>query len=147
MIHKLFENFLENTEEYTASEMHWKKIIDKIERSLQQEGEWKPWIPRQFANGTPIGSDGNPIFDGFSRKLNRAFRIIQHRAVDNDLEFVAWIKKYEAEFTDLPGSELVINLSLSVESSKLATELLSKWMSSKINLKEINSFIKKFPNK
>jgi hypothetical protein len=74
--------------------------------------------------------DGNPIFDGYSQALGRAFRIIQQPPESDGVEITAWIKTYdlEGETTLLPESELVLNLSLSDESAEVAQALLQSWM-------------------
>src|SRR5690348_682893 len=129
MATRLFESFLDDPEQYRDSEKYWELLVSSIANSLGQTGEWPRWIPRQYADGTPMEADGNPIFDGRSERLDRAFRIIQHRPIGDDVEIAAWLKTYEAEYTDLPRHELVINLSLSQESADLARVLLRKWMS------------------
>ena len=142
MVRKLFELFLDSVEQYRASERYWEDSVSAIAESLGQAGEWQPWIPRQFADSTPMESDGNPIFDGRSERLNRAFRIIQQRPESDDVEIAAWVKSYEAKYTDLPRNELVINLSLSEESGVLARALLRKWMLPGTTPDEIIDFIR-----
>ena len=112
--------------------------------SLWGRGEWQPWIPRHYADGTPFELDGNPIYDRCSQRPNRAFRIIQHRPIGNELEIVAWLKSYEEEYVDLPGDELVINLSLPLESAQLAQVLLRKWMTPTTTKEEMQSFIREY---
>lgn len=141
MIDLLFPNFLDSTEEYESCERYWEHLVHDIAQSIGQTGEWFRWIPRTYADGTPFELDGNPIFDGRSRKLDRAFRIIQHRAESNELEISAWLKSYEEEYEDLPRDELVINLTLSQESGRLAKALLHKWMTPKTTKDEMLSFI------
>lgn len=145
MIHPLFQNFLDSTEEYKACEIYWEQLVNDIAQSLGQPGEWPRWIPRTYADGTPLDSDGNPIFDGWSERLDRAFRIIQHPATSNEVEISAWLKSYEEEYTDLPRDELVINLSLSQESAQLAESLLHLWMVPTTTTDEMQSFILELP--
>ena len=142
MTRRLFPDFLDNAEQYQASERYWEQLVGEVAESLGQPGEWHRWIPRRYADGTPFELDGNPIFDGRSQRLNRAFRIIQHRPLGNDIELAAWVKTYEEEFTDLPREELVINLSLSEESTQLAKALLHKWMTPATTKDEMESFIR-----
>jgi hypothetical protein len=85
--------------------------------------------------------DGNPICDGRSRSINRAFRIIQHRPVSNDLEIAAWLEVNAGGYPEIPGSELVFNLSLSEESGRLARMLLSMWMMPETTVGEMQRFI------
>jgi hypothetical protein len=143
MVHRLFEDFLDNPDCYAFVEQYWKNLVHDAELSVGQDGEWQPWIPRHYADGTPFELDGNPIFDGRSKKLNRAFKILQHPSVGNGLEIVAWLKTYEKEYSDLPHEELVINLSLSQESARVAKELLIKWMAPDTTAHEMQLFIPK----
>jgi hypothetical protein len=127
----LFPDFLENAASYEAAVAFWDRLVSDIERSLGQADEWGRWIPVRYADGvTPIDEPGNPIFDGYSQALGRAFRIIQHPPVSEGVEIAAWTKTYgsEAEPTLLPDSELVLNLSLSDESARIAQTLLRTWM-------------------
>jgi hypothetical protein len=143
MVRKLYENFLDDRKQYKACEGFWEQLVQNIAESLGQTGEWQRWIPRQYADGTPFELDGNPIFDGRSQKLNRAFRIIQHCAAGNELEIAAWLNSYEEEYTDLPRHELVINMSLSQESAQLAEVLLRKWMTPTTTTDDMQAFITK----
>jgi len=129
MTHKMFEKFLEDVEQYAACERYWEQLGQEIAESLGQTSEWQQWIPRQSPNGTPYEKDGNPIYDARSERLDRAFRIIQYSPVSDEVEIAAWLKSYEEfEYRDVPGNELVINLSLSQESAQLAKALIYKWM-------------------
>ena len=141
MVKKLFDDFLESEEQYKACERYWEQLVQDTATSLGQVGEWQRWIFHGYADGTPLEQDGNPIFDGWSKELGRAFRIMQHRAIGNDLEIAAWLKRYEDEYTDLPANELVINLSLSQESAEIAKALLYKWMTPATSPDEMQSFI------
>ncbi len=138
---KLFESFLEDPEQYRASEQYWETLVWEVAKSMNQTDEWHQWIPRQYADGTPMERDGNPIFDGRSEALNRAFRIMQHRPVGEDTEIAAWLESYEPEYTDLPRDELVINLSLSQESADLVRQLLQRWMRAETTPEEMTRFI------
>jgi len=142
MVQKLYQDFLESPDRYRACETYWEQLVDDVSKSLNQQGEWKRWIPRHFADGSPFEMDGNPIFDGRSQKLSRAFRIMQHPPVGDEIEIAAWLKAYEEEFADLPREELVLNLSLSEESAQLARELLGKWMKTSTTVDEMNQFIR-----
>jgi hypothetical protein len=74
--------------------------------------------------------------------LNRAFRIMQHRPVSDEVEIAAWVKSYEPEYVDpLPRDELFINLSLSQESADLARLLLQRWMRAETTPDDMESFI------
>lgn len=131
MVDRVFESFLENVDEYRACERFWSALVSGVEASLGQSGEWRPWIPRTTPNGTPIELDGDPMIDRRSDRLDRAFRVAQHRAQGDGLEIAAWLKDYGEEYAHpgLPRYELVISLSLSKESSEVALRLLVKWMS------------------
>lgn len=142
MVHRIFDDFLDNSERYEACERYWEQLVSTIAESLGQTGEWQRWIPLHYADGTPFELDGNPIIDGRSQALNRAFRIIQHRAVGDELEIAAWVKSYEEEYSDLPREELVINLNLSKESEQIARALLLKWMTPTTSKDEMQLFIR-----
>lgn len=141
MVDKLFERFLDDPTEYQASEHYWQALVADVTHRAGQAGEWTPWMPRNYGNGMPMERDGNPIYDGRSSELDRAFRIMQHRPVSDSVEVGAWVKEYEAEYTELPRSELVLNLSLSTESADLARALLQKWIMPLTTPEDMESFI------
>jgi hypothetical protein len=141
MVKKLFVDFLDNVVSYRSCESIWEKMFEDLATSMNQGSEWRRWIPRSFANGTPMELDGNPIFDARSDRLGKAFRIMQHEPTGEAMELAAWIKSYEAEFTVLPRSELFLNLSLSDESLEAATKMLKKWMSPDTTLEEMQTYI------
>ena len=146
MVHKLHEHFLEDPDEYRASENYWANLARNIARDLQVE-EWRPWIPRSYADGTPFERDGNPIFDARSEKLGRAYKIIQHAPTSSEVEIAAWLKHYPEEYVDLPRDELVINLGLSEESAAKAEELLRKWMVPQTTVQEMQELLDRLPGK
>jgi hypothetical protein len=39
--HNLFEEFLDNKEQYHACERYWEELVTKVAASLGQAGEWK----------------------------------------------------------------------------------------------------------
>lgn len=146
MIHRLFPDFLDSTEQYQACERYWEQLVESTAERLGQKGHWPRWMPRYHGDGkTPFELDGNPIWDGRSQELSRAFRIIQQRAVENELVMAAWLKSYEEEYTELPRDELVICLSLSEESSQVAQSLLLKWMTPTTTAAEMQSLIDNGP--
>jgi hypothetical protein len=128
MVQKLFENFLDGPDSYAACERYWERIIREIEESLEQPHEWRRWIPRYNTPWTSAEADGDVIIDGRSERLNRAFRVLQHRQVGDELGIAAWLT-YEKEYVEMPREELVINLCLSAESEEIAKKLLTDWMS------------------
>jgi len=126
----LFSDFLQNPDSYDAAIAFWERLVTDVERSVGQEDEWGRWIPVHYGDGTPMEKDGNPIFDGYSQALRRAFRIMQHEPGSDEVEIAAWTKIYdlEGERTLLPECELVVGLSLSDESARIARDLLHEWM-------------------
>jgi len=142
LVHKLFESFLDSDDQYRACERYWEKLVFDVAESLEQPGEWPRWVPREYADGTAMDRDGNPILDGRSERLNRAFTIIQHRPTGDEVEIAAWLKAYEPEYTDLPRHELVLNLSLSEESAALARKLIRKWMSPATTPDDMGEFVR-----
>ena len=142
MIHALFEHFLDNDDTYRACELYWEQSVRDIEASLDQTGEWQPWVVQHYADGTPFADQkGNPIFDARSKRFDRAFRIVQDPPVRNDLAISAWLKSYKEFEGDLPANELVISLILSEESAQLAHALLRHWMASVTSPDEMELFI------
>jgi hypothetical protein len=141
MVHKLFEDFLDSAETYKACERYWELLARDVEESLNQAGEWKRWLVRQYPDGTLVEMDGNPIYDARSRKINRAFRVIQHRPVSDDLEIAAWLESNSKEYPEVPSEELVFNLSLSEESGQIARKLLAMWMMPNTTAEAMGRFI------
>lgn len=142
MAHKLYEHFLEDPAEYALCESFWRDMVSRTAGSLGQSGEWRPWIPHHFADGSPMEADGNPIFDARNDNLGRAIRIIQQRHVSSDVEFAGWLKEYDPEYTDdLPRSELVLNLGLSEESARLAEAVMRFWMLPQTSVAEMSAFV------
>lgn len=142
MVHKLFEDFIDNAEMYKACEQYWERLVRDVEESLNQTGEWERWLIRQYPDGTPVEMNGNPIYDGRSRQINRAFRVLQHRPVSDDLEIAAWLERNGEGYPEIPSAELVFNLSLSEESGQMARRLLSMWMTPNITAEEMRQFIR-----
>lgn len=140
MIHKLYEKFLDDPEVYHACELFWEDLVASLMSKSGQTGKWTRWISRTYANGSPVELDGNPICDGRSEELDRAFRIMQH-PVGDYMEIAAWLKTYEAEYTELQRHELVLNLGLSEESAHVAEALLRKWMMPETTPDDMNTFI------
>jgi hypothetical protein len=128
MVHIIHERFLEDSDEYQAAEDYWVKLAKGVAKELGVE-EWKSWISRSYADGTPWEQDGNPIFSARSEELERGVRVMQHTPTSDDIEIAAWLKNYPEEFIDLPRDELVINIGLSEESGEKARQLLRIWMS------------------
>jgi hypothetical protein len=141
MTHVLFASFLEDPAQYREAEQYWETLVADVAESMNQANEWHRWIPLEYADGTPIERDGNPISDGRSDRLNRAFRIMQHRPAGDDAEIAAWIKSYESDYPDLPRDELIVNLSLSQETAGLVRLLLQKWMRAETTPEDMTSFI------
>jgi hypothetical protein len=140
-VHKLFEDFLDSPGRYEACELYWERLVRDVEESSNQMGEWERWLLRQYPDGTPIEMDGNPMYDGRSRRSNRAFRVLQHRPASEDLEIVAWLKTHDEGYDELPSAELVINMSLSEESGRMARKLLSMWMTPNTTAEQMQRFI------
>jgi hypothetical protein len=141
----LYKNFLDKPHVYRACEQSWVRLTDTIANSLGQRGEWRPWMPRTFGDGkTPFPDfmKGNPIHDGRSYRLDRAFRIIQHRPrrVEPGV-LVAWLSYTEPEYPALPGWELVFGLTLTDKTARLAKKLLRKWMTPETTPEEMKAFI------
>ena len=92
---------------------------------------------------TPIDVPGNPIFDGYSQAMGRAFQITQHFPTRQSVEIEAWTKTYdlEGEPTLLPEAELIVVLSLSDESAPIARALLQAWMQPETTVSAMDAVI------
>jgi hypothetical protein len=147
MVHHLYAGFLDDAVAYERTVRFWEEVVHRAERQAGQSGEWGRWIPIYGADGkTRIDIPGNPIIDGFSQRLDRAFRITQHAPLTDELEFEAWPKSYVDDRPDpslLPAHELVIVLSLSQESATLTEHLLVEWMTQETAIDEIEATIER----
>ena len=142
MVRTLYEDFLDSPEQYKACQAYWDRLIQDVAESLGQEGEWVRWIPpAHFDRVPPDDGEANPIADARSRKLNRAFRIIQSPVSDDKVQIGGWLATYPQENTDLPEDELFIHLSLSEESAEIAKKLLIKWMTTETTPAEMQAFM------
>ena len=144
MAKRLFENFLDDPKEYRACVALWEKIVTSIKDDLGKQGNWHRWQKQTNENGTPIEPDGNPIFDGHSEELDRAFTIIQFRPKGNEIELIAHLKEYYEEYyrdVGAPRDELILVLSLSEESLQMAEDLLRKWLNPKTTLEEVRDIL------
>jgi hypothetical protein len=139
MIRALYDKFLDDPNVYRACERYWNDLTSHIAESLGQCEQWTLWIPRRWANGTPMELDGNPMFDRRNEKLDRAFRIIQHPPTNDEIQIAAWLNSGEGE--ELPRHELVISIALSEESAQITEDLLRKWMNPETTPEDIQSFI------
>lgn len=139
----LYPEFLERDEEYQASERYWRTLFDALAAERGQGGEWHPWRPRAYADGTPFERDGNPMFDARSARLGRAVQVIQWPPESDDVEISAWISALPLEDEDgeTVTEELTLNLSLSEESAALARRLLERWMDEAVTADQMRDFI------
>ena len=137
----LYERFLDDPEVYRACEQFWRQLTDTITAASGQSGQWYTWIPRTYANGTPFEDEvGNPIWDGRSDQLDRAYRIIQGRVYPGTCNIAAWINSDE-EYTELPRHELVISLALTEDTASVAERLLREWIRPETSRETMAAFI------
>jgi hypothetical protein len=142
MVRILYEHFFDDPEQYKACQAYWDQLIQDLAESLRQAKEWERWIPQNsYDHASLIEGEANPIADARSRKLNRAFRIIQSRVSDDKVQIDRWLATYPQENTDLPKDELFIHLSLSEESAELAKKLLIKWMTPETTPEAMQTFM------
>jgi hypothetical protein len=141
----LFKNFLDDPTVYRACERYWARLTSTIADSLGQSGQWPQWMPRTFADGkTPFPDfmKGNPIHDGRSEKLDRAFQIIQDPPRKRERGvLVAWLSICDLEYREVPRDELVISLTLTDQTAALARKLLRKWMTPETTAEEMKTFL------
>ena len=142
MVRMLFADFLDNAQSYEACRNYWNGLVQDVAESLGQGGDWESWISPYYADGkTLMALEDNPIADRRSQSRKRAFRVLQHPPLDDELELVAWLTPYEEEYPDIP-EELVLNMSLSDVSADLARTLLRKWMSPETTFAAMKAFIR-----
>jgi hypothetical protein len=142
MVQHLYPALLENEDQYRSAEAYWHKLVGTIASRVGQKGEWLPWMPRTFVDGTPLPRDGNPIFEARSSRLARALQVIQSPPESDDVEIAAWLRSFDYSDSGGPGytEEMTINLSLSRESSAIAAKLIELWMDPSVSgerMKEI----------
>jgi hypothetical protein len=148
--HRLFENFLDDPEEYRACELYWRELTEHISNSIGQPA-WRRWIPLYYADGTtPIEDPGNPIYDGRSTELSRGYRIIQWAPEADDQPhsetvLAAWLNDHGEYGSEVPRHELFINLVLSEDSARVAEQLLRNWMMPETSPDEMRSFLAQHP--
>lgn len=132
-MHFLFPDFLEKEASYEACVRFWLDLITEVEQSLGQSGEWPSWIPRTYTDGgKPMDLDGNPIIDGFSQSIGRAYRVIQQPPEGDARGWLgAFVERRDDpiyEGTGFPPVELTIALTLTDETAEVARALLRTWM-------------------
>lgn len=139
MVKHLHPRFLESELEYQAAEAFWRDLFEQVTTENGQHGQWRSWHFQEFADGSPIPRDGNPIFEARSERLRRAVRIIQAPPKSDLVEIAAWVDTFDFTEAGGPGftEELVINLSLSGESARLARQLVELWMDRSISRERV----------
>jgi hypothetical protein len=135
----IYPDFLEDEEQYAASEGLWRNVFNEILDAIDSSAMWEAWRPRAYANGTAFPRDGNPIFDARSLELRRAVQIIQWPCKTGEVEISAWLRELPnpEEEESLPMLELTLNLSLSEQTLALARALLQKWVDHRTTVEAI----------
>ncbi len=126
MVVNLFENFLDDPQQYERSEGLWRDLWTGIDPSQRERFMWEaPWL----GTGSPTIRDGNPIFSAFSPSLRRGIRIIQQEPVEPGLDFQVWLDTFGGAPTE-PDSinELVIACVLSDVATIYARTLMRTWV-------------------
>lgn len=143
MVTVLYSNFLEDKEQYDASERFWATLFASVAAEFGNGADWVPWRPRAYANGLPFERDGNPIFDARQPHASKAVQVIQWPPQSNELEISAWISELPLVAEDEPAilHELTINCSLSIESARVAKELLRHWVDKAVSVSEMDRLI------
>ena len=144
MVRHIFRDYLLFEDQYEHVRAFWKDLVENEARRSAQDGEWQPWIPRTFFDGTPIPVDTGPICDARSVDAKRALRILQGPPESNDVEIAAWLTSFNYTDSGGPGptDELIINLSLSEESAAIARTLIASWMDKRISLAEMELILR-----
>jgi hypothetical protein len=143
MVTVLYPRFLDDEQQYTASERFWAHLFDSVVAESGNKADWVRWRARAYANGLPFERDGNPIFDARSIQLPKAVQIIQWPPETTEIEISAWMSELVVSSKDEPATvhELTINCSLSVESAKIAKELLQSWVTETVNVHDMGRLI------
>ena len=120
----LFDDFLNDRIAYSDARHFWESMC--LELLGSRASDWETWPLNED------DEDGNPIFSMISPRLKRAVRIIQVPAnVQEEWERRPISSWHSAKGDDLPGSvlvdELVVHCVLSVETAKIARQLIEKW--------------------
>lgn len=122
----LFPIFLEDEAEYDQVVNFWKEVFASMLTGTTLE--YKPYLNATTVDGISL-RDGNPIFDAFFPRLNKAVRIIQEEPdTDSDLQIGVWLDETEIKNPSEPVQELVISLVLTDTSLLLAKQLIGKYI-------------------
>ena len=126
MKNHLYENFLNDIDEYRASEAFWRARWQRECFDADPRFDWSyPWI----STGSPDYLDGNPIFSAVSPSLRRGVRIIQHEPTSRKLEIQAWPDFVGGSYNDPHAiQELVISCALSEAAADWAMSLIRPWV-------------------
>lgn len=137
MTEVLYANFLEDKRVYNLARASWKRLFDKL---AKEHGlSYVPYINQ--LQGGKLEYDGNPIFSAHVSKLNRAVRIIQVEAEDDELEISAWVDSIELQEGKPAVEELVLDMVLSRRAKETATMLLEGWFVKKFSGEEVAHLI------
>src|SRR5262245_59122569 len=90
IVEHICQGFLDSEEEYQRVVEYWRALFEVIAADRDQAGDWAPWQPTNFLDGTPTPRDGNPIFEVRSERLGRAVRVIQGPPTTHEPEIAAW---------------------------------------------------------
>ena len=124
MINHIYENFLNDINQYRAAEEYWRRPMGKKPRRLSSTPWSSPWI----STGSPDCLDGNPIFSAVSPAKRRGIRVIQHEPTSVKVEIQAWPDFVGGNFSDPEAiQELVISCALSEAAADLAMSLIRPW--------------------
>jgi len=126
MITHLFKNFINDVQDYRASEKYWESLWLQTDYSTRARYGWTyPWV----STGSVECLDGNPIFSAWSRTLLRGVRVIQHEPTTQGLEIQAWPNFVGGSYYDPTAiQELVISCALTEAAANWAMSLLRYWI-------------------
>jgi hypothetical protein len=140
-----FDDFLENPASYRAAECFWRDLHHDLIASLGIEDDWHQWETRVHVDGTPLPSDGNPIWHLKSDSLDRGYRVIQRPPSDARPPWVtAWIDEHREtiyEGTGFPADDLTVELVLTEPTAERARELLAHWLRGGTSANEMRALI------
>jgi hypothetical protein len=144
MVRHLLRNFLTSEIEYDCAFELWRSLIEDAAARAGQRGEWQPWRPIAFVDGTPIPRDGEPISDARSERLHRAISVMQHPPESERIDVAAWIavRDWRKDETEPRTDDLTISLALSDEALDLAKQLIAHWMDPGISREHMEDVIR-----
>ena len=137
---------MEEEARYEEARGYWRDLVEDVARRAGQDGEWQPWLPRTYWDGTPLPRSLNtvPTWDARSETMSRAIRSIQIPPWGDEIGIRAWLTKFDYTKPGGPGptEELVFSLALSEQSAAIARALLKHWVNERVSYRQMEALIR-----